>query len=75
MKVMILDQLLEHLRARDVALEGQERPTAILWTDPNGEWIPLLDTLLVQLNELLVLGKYELEFIWKLNITETTRIT
>jgi len=61
MKVMILDQLLEHLRARDVALEGQERPTAILWTDPNGEWIPLLDTLLVQLNELLVLGKYEPE--------------
>ena len=58
---MILDQLLEHLRARDVALEGQERPSAILWTDPNGEWIPLLDTLLAQLNELLVLGKYEPE--------------
>ncbi len=56
---IVLDQLLEHLRAKDVALEGQERPVAILWTDPKEEWRPLLETLLVNLEELLVLGNYD----------------
>lgn len=56
---IVLDQLLEHLRSKDVALEGQERPVAILWTDPKEEWKPLLETLLVNLEELLVLGNYD----------------
>lgn len=40
--VTVLDHLIEHLRARDVALDGQERPAAILWTDPKGEWYPIV---------------------------------
>ena len=34
----VLDYLIEHLRARDVQIDGTERPAAILWTDPKAEW-------------------------------------
>jgi len=61
MNTTALDFLVENIRAKDVGLDGQERPVAILWTDPKAEWKPLLNTLLVQLEELLVLGKYQPE--------------
>ena len=32
----VIDRLIEDLRAKDMALDGQERPAAILWTDPGG---------------------------------------
>ena len=54
----VLDRLSESLRAKNAALDGQERPAAILWTDPKGEWRPLIDVLQGQLDELLVLGDY-----------------
>lgn len=56
-----LDHLVEHLRARDLALDGQERPVAILWTDPRAEWAPVIQVLKTRLPELLVLGEYDAE--------------
>lgn len=54
----VLDYLIEDLRSKDFALDGQERPAAILWTDPKGEWRPLVELLRVRMGELLVLGEY-----------------
>lgn len=55
----VLDRLIEHLRARDVALDGQDRPAAILWTDPKAEWQPLIELMQARVEELLVLGDYD----------------
>jgi len=57
----VLDRLIESLRAKSTTLEGQERPAAILWTDPKGEWRPLVELLLARVEELLVLGDYRPE--------------
>ncbi len=54
-----LDHLIGVLRARDVALDGQVRPAAVLWTDPESEWRPLVPLLLERMEELVVLGEYE----------------
>ena len=37
----VLDHLVEQLRAKDLRFDGQERPMAVLWTDPQAEWRPL----------------------------------
>jgi len=55
----VIDRLVEHLRAKDLALDGQERPAAILWTDPRAEWAPVVDVLKTRLPELLVLGNFD----------------
>ena len=55
----VLDRLIEHLRARDVLLDGTARPAAILWTDPRSEWRPLIELMQSQVDELLVLGDYQ----------------
>ena len=52
----VLDYLIEHLRARDVQIDGRERPAAILWTDPKAEWGAVIPTIQIRLDELLVLG-------------------
>ena len=52
----VLDHLIEHLRARDVQIDGKERPAAILWTDPKAEWWSVIPTIQTRLDELLVLG-------------------
>lgn len=57
----VLDRLVESLRIRDARLDGQERPAAILWTDPKAEWRPLIDPLQGRLEELFVLGEYRPE--------------
>lgn len=54
----ILDTLVDRLRSRDVALDYEARPAAILWTDPDREWLPLIELLRKPLGELLVLGDY-----------------
>lgn len=54
----VLDRLIEGLRAKDAPLDGQERPAAILWTDPKGEWRSLLELMQSRVEELLVLGEY-----------------
>ena len=52
----VLDHLIEHLRARADQIDGQERPAAILWTDPKAEWRPVIPTIQTRLDELLILG-------------------
>ena len=52
----VLDHLVKHLRARNVQIGGQERPAAIIWTDPKAEWKPVIPTIQTRLDELLVLG-------------------
>lgn len=54
----VLDCLIESLRAKDARLDGQERPAAILWTDPKGEWRSVLELMQSHVEELLVLGEY-----------------
>jgi hypothetical protein len=55
----VLGRLVEHLRSRDVAHDGQERPVAILWTDPRQEWSGLAATLRERVGEFLTLGSYD----------------
>jgi len=56
-----LDRLVESLRARAAALDGQAPAAAVLWTDPKGEWKGLTELLLARVEELLVLGDYRPE--------------
>lgn len=56
---IVLDRLIEHLRAKNVMHDGQEPPVAILWTDPKEEWKSLTGLLRERLEEFLVLGPYE----------------
>ena len=57
----MLDSLIEHLRSKDVALDGQARPVAVLWTDPKGEWRGLIEMMQTRVEEVLVLGDYRPE--------------
>lgn len=57
----VLDHLVGALRSRDLALDGQARPAAILWTDPEREWGEVLPLLGSAMEELLVLGDYSPE--------------
>lgn len=54
----VLDHLVASLRERAAPLDGQAPPDAVLWTDPGGEWEPLVDLLLARADEALVLGDY-----------------
>jgi len=54
----VLERLIESLRSKDAPLDGQERPAAILWTDPKGEWRGLTELMLDRVDELAVLGDY-----------------
>ena len=56
-----LDYVVDGVRTRDAAADGQERPAAILWTDPGREWEGLLPQLQRRLPELFALGPYEPE--------------
>ena len=47
--------LIERVRERGASRDGEERPAAILWTDPGGEWSHVLDLLRQRLPELFVL--------------------
>jgi hypothetical protein len=56
--VTVLDRLAEHIRARDFATDGQQRPAAILWTDPKGEWRSVVGVLQQRISELVAIGDY-----------------
>ena len=56
-----LDHIVNGLRARDAAADGQDPPAAILWTDPGREWEGLLGVLRGRMPELLTLGSYDPE--------------
>lgn len=55
----VLESLRDAIRAKDLALDGEVRPAAILWTDPNGDWTSCLDLLRDSIPELLTLGEYD----------------
>jgi hypothetical protein len=55
----LLEALGSRLRSCGIPTEGMAPPTAILWTDPGREWLPLLGAIRTRLPELLVLGDYE----------------
>ncbi len=57
----VQDSLLENIRSRDLAMEGQARPYAIIWTDPRGEWLSVVSAMQPQVDELLVLGEFDLD--------------
>ena len=57
----VLDRLVASIRAKGTPLDGQERPAAILWTDPKREWVPLIELFLQRVGEFLVLGDYQPE--------------
>ncbi len=54
----LLDELLMRIRMCDSGGDGKERPVAILWTDPESEWQPLLEVAHSRAEELIVLGDY-----------------
>lgn len=58
--ITILDLLVTKLRAESQSYHPgvEEAPVAVLWTDPEGGWRPLLPQLHVLLPELLELGDY-----------------
>ena len=51
--------LIQRLRERGAARDGEEQPAAILWTDPGGEWAGIVGLLQDRLPELFVLGDDE----------------
>ena len=61
MSNIVIDRLAEQIRSKDVALDGQERPCAILWTDPTGEWMPVVVAMQAKVEELLILGNFSPE--------------
>ena len=54
----VLDRLIANLRAKNLPLDGQTGPAAILWPDPKREWAPLVDLFLQRVEEYLALGDY-----------------
>ena len=57
----VQDLLLEHIRSKDITMDGQVRPCAILWTDPRGEWLPVVTAMQPQVEDLIVLGEFNPE--------------
>ena len=57
----LLEALSRRLRSCGVPPEGVAPPAAILWTDPDREWLPLLGAVKTKLSELLVLGEFNPE--------------
>jgi hypothetical protein len=55
----LFDALVSGLRSCDSAADGVERPAAILWTDPDGQWASLVQSLQERMPELLILGEYK----------------
>ncbi len=55
----LLDALRESLAASIRPAEGSASPVALLWTDAEGQWFPLMQTLRAALPALYTLGRYE----------------
>jgi hypothetical protein len=56
-----LEALVAAVRACASSPDGMVPPAAILWPDPENQWLPLKDLLLQHLPELVVLGPYDPE--------------
>jgi hypothetical protein len=53
-----MDRLRESLAATLRVPDGEERPSAVLWTDTDGQWQPLVRVLAQAMPELFQLGDY-----------------
>ena len=58
-ELTLLDAITRRMRACRAAPDGVEAPSAILWTDPDRQWVPLMEVLRTRLPELLVLGEFD----------------
>jgi len=54
----LIEALATRLRACRGTEDGSTAPAAILWTDPEGHWVPILASLRAALPELVELGAY-----------------
>lgn len=59
--VTFLDHLQTNIQSALRSPEGVEPPCVILWTDPDGQWRPLVPTLLSAIPHLYVLGPYNVD--------------
>ena len=57
----LLSALAQHIRSCLSTSDGIARPEAILWTDPKGQWRPLIPTLLKAIPELIQYGEYDID--------------
>ena len=55
----LLEAITRRVRACRAAPDGVEAPAAILWTDPDRQWVPLIEVLRTRLPELIVLGDFD----------------
>lgn len=55
----LLDALKQSLAASTRAAEGTAQPVALLWTDAEGQWLPLADTLRAALPNFYTLGRFD----------------
>lgn len=54
----LLDSVVQGLEAATRCAASEVPPAAVLWTDAKSEWLPLMDTLLQRLPQLLICGDY-----------------
>ena len=54
----VLDMVCTRIRACGTTTDGEARPSAIIWTDPQKQWLPAIEILRIALPELLELGSY-----------------
>lgn len=57
----LLERLLQSFEAAKLTPEGVAPPVVLVWTDADGQWLPLMDSLRAALPELYVLGDYQPE--------------
>ena len=58
MSSTLLDEIRKSMAERLREMDGEEPPVALLWTDPDGQWQPLIPALMKVLPELYALGTY-----------------
>jgi hypothetical protein len=55
----LIDRLIASFRAVMLAPDGVASPVAILWTDADGQWLPMLPALRATFPSVYALGRYE----------------
>jgi len=55
----VIDHLISSLRSATLTPDGATAPAVVLWTDAEGQWVPLMQTLRGILRPLFTLGTYD----------------
>ena len=55
----LLERLLQSFEASQRTPEGVATPIALIWTDADGQWLPLMEPLRTVLPELYTFGDYD----------------